>query len=179
MKASKTSYVHNAHPDYIDSLYKSFKENPESIDQGWRKFFEGFEFAQGSNGATGITAEVSQQQLKEFDVLDLIEAYRTRGHLFTKTNPVRDRRKYLPTLDIANFKLSDSDLNTVFQAGVTIGIGPAPLREIIKVLQETYNESLGAEYMFIRHPDRRSWLQREWNPRGIIQILQRKRNAIY
>jgi 2-oxoglutarate dehydrogenase E1 component len=51
---------------------------------------------------------------KEFNVLKLIEGYRTRGHLFTKTNPVRDRRIFEPSLDISNFGLSSADLNTVF-----------------------------------------------------------------
>lgn len=159
MKASKTSYVYNAHPEYIDSLYKSFQEDPASVDHGWRKFFEGFEFAQGTNGKVSASGAISSQQLKEFDVVNLIEAYRTRGHLFTKTNPVRERRKYLPTLEVSNFNLADEDLDTVFQAGVAIGIGPASLRDIIEHLQVTYNESVGAEYMFIRSPDRLGWLQ--------------------
>jgi 2-oxoglutarate dehydrogenase E1 component len=41
--------------------------------------------------------------IKEFNVLKLVEGYRSRGHLFTKTNPVRDRRTFLPNLDITNF----------------------------------------------------------------------------
>ena len=48
---------------------------------------------------------------KEFKVINLINGYRNRGHLFTKTNPVRDRRKYSPTLDISNFGLDESDLD--------------------------------------------------------------------
>ena len=63
--------------------------------------------------------------------MNLIHGYRQRGHLFTKTNPVRQRRKYMPTLDIANFGLEPADLETVFQAGNEIGIGPAKLKDII------------------------------------------------
>jgi 2-oxoglutarate dehydrogenase E1 component len=57
---------------------------------------------------------VSEKLQKEFNVLKLIDGYRTRGHLFTKTNPVRDRRTSSPTLDIENFGLSTADLSTVF-----------------------------------------------------------------
>jgi 2-oxoglutarate dehydrogenase E1 component len=53
-----------------------------------------------------INGEVPEHIKKEFKVVNLIEAYRTRGHLFTKTNPVRERRHYTPTLDIENFGLS-------------------------------------------------------------------------
>ena len=65
---------------------------------------------------------------KEFQVVKLIDGYRTRGHLFTKTNPVRERRKYEPTLDIENFGLSENDLNTVFNAGEILGIGETTLK---------------------------------------------------
>ncbi|MCB0276850.1 MAG: hypothetical protein KDI06_18680, partial [Calditrichaeota bacterium] len=49
----KFSYISNAHPEYIEALYQEFKANPDALDPGWRKFFEGFEFAQqfGGNGA--------------------------------------------------------------------------------------------------------------------------------
>ncbi len=68
-------------------------------------------------------------------MINLIDAYRKRGHLFTKTNPVRTRRKYFPTLDLENYGLSEDDLDTVFHAGKEIGIGPATLRDIVDHLQ--------------------------------------------
>jgi 2-oxoglutarate dehydrogenase E1 component len=64
---------------------------------------------------------VSDKLQKEFNVLKLIDGYRTRGHLFTKTNPVRERRTYAPDLAIENFGLSSSDLDTVFDAAKVIG----------------------------------------------------------
>ncbi len=97
--------------------------------------------------------------LKELHVFNLIDSYRARGHLFTKTNPVRKRRDYRPTLDLENFKLSESDLDTVFYAGTQIGLGPAKLKDIVAHLQETYCKSIGAEYMFIRIPEKQKWLQ--------------------
>ncbi|NOX90605.1 MAG: 2-oxoglutarate dehydrogenase E1 component [Calditrichaeota bacterium] len=152
----KFSYTHHAHPQYIESLYKDFLADPQSVDESWRKFFEGFDFARAIGGKTDVDSEHLQ---KEFKVLNLIHGYRTRGHLFTKTNPVRTRRQYSPTLNLQNFGLSEKDLDTVFQAGSEIGIGPALLREITDHLKQTYCRSIGVEFMYIRHPARISWLK--------------------
>lgn len=156
----KWSYLSNAHPEYIESLYRTYKESPDNVDPGWRKFFEGFELAQKWSGNGELTVEVDRDRAKEINVLNLINAYRTRGHLFTKTNPVRARRNYQPTLDIQNFGLTEDDLDKVFEAGTDIGIGPAKLRDIIAHLEDTYCRSIGAEFMFIRIPERVEWLKK-------------------
>jgi 2-oxoglutarate dehydrogenase E1 component len=89
--------------------------------------------------------------------------YRARGHLFTKTNPVRERRKYVPTLDISNFGLSEQDLNLKFNAGNIIGIGEASLRDIITHLERIYCEAIGVEYMYVRKPEEIQWIQDKLN----------------
>lgn len=150
------TYISNADPAAIEALYAKYAENPESVDYGWRKFFEGFDFSRKIYGETSVTPEAN---LKEIYVLNLINSYRTRGHLFTKTNPVRERRKYYPALELKNFNLNDSDLDTVFHAGVDIGIGPAKLRDIIALLEKTYCNTIGAEFKFIREPEMLNWLQ--------------------
>ncbi len=155
----KLSYLSNAHPEYIESLYNEYRQNPDAVDTGWQKFFEGFEFAQTMTNGKVAAKAIQVERRKEVNVLNLINAYRSRGHLFTKTNPVRERRKYKPTLDIQNFGLSENDLDTVFEAGVEIGLGPARLRNIIEHLRQTYCRSIGAEYMFIREPKRVAWLK--------------------
>lgn len=152
------SYLSNADVDAIDALYQQYQQDPESVDFGWKKFFEGFDLAYDK---TGTSSEVvSEDMLKEINVLRLInEGYRTRGHFFTKTNPVRERRKYEPTLDIANFGLSAADLDKTFNAGVEIGMGPAKLRDIISRLEETYCQSIGVEFMYIPDPVKKDWLR--------------------
>ncbi len=152
----KFSYLHNIDPDAIDDLYQNFKENPGSVDESWRLFFEGFEFSR-----TNYTQNESDTRVypDEFKVINLINAYRQRGHLFTKTNPVRSRRKYQPTLDIENFDLKKSDLKRSFQAGKEIGIGQASLSEIIEHLNATYCQSIGAEYSYIRNSEIHQWFQ--------------------
>ncbi len=151
----KVTYVGNADVTAIDHLYKAYQQDPESVDIGWKKFFEGFDFARTNYEEGG---EVPESFQKEFKVINLITGYRTRGHLFTKTNPVRDRRQYSPTLALENFGLDNGDLDTVFQAGNEVGVGAASLRDIIAHLEETYCESIGIEYIYIREPERLNWL---------------------
>lgn len=154
----KHSYL-GTEPAAIEHLYQQYLHNHESVDESWQKFFEGFEFARTAFGESeGI---IPEQLQKEFRVLNLINGYRTRGHLFTRTNPVRERRKYTPTLALENFGLNDSDLDSVFQAGTEIGAGPSTLRVIIEKLELTYCTSIGAEYKYIRTPEIIQWLEKK------------------
>ena len=161
------SFLGAAHTQFIDHLYEQYLESPDSVEPSWRAFFQGYDFAQESyNGSVSeyaadqVTSGVAAQHMeKEFRVLKLIEGYRTRGHLFTKTNPVRERRKYVPTLELKNFDLSDSDHETVFQAGNEIGLGATTLKVIVDHLEQVYCQSIGVEYMYIRDPEERRWIQ--------------------
>lgn len=150
------SYLSNAHPDAIEEMYSRYLSNPDSLEHGWKKFFEGFEFARTNFEDSGVLPENVTAEIK---VMNLIHAYRQRGHLFTKTNPVRDRRKYTPTLDIENFGLAQSDLEKVFQAGAQIGIGAAKLKDIVAHLDQTYCQSIGVEYLYMRQPEVIDWLR--------------------
>ena len=144
----------------MEDLYQSFLENPDSVDVSWQQFFAGFNLALKHFPQKPGTVSDGNLQ-KEFAILNLINSYRQRGHLFTRTNPVRKRRKYTPSLDIENFGLGQRDLETVFQAGNEIGIGPAKLKDIIAHLEATYCDSVGVEYVYIRHPETVSWLRQK------------------
>jgi len=145
----------------MEELYKQYKKDPASVDVSWKHFFDGFDFKNASfevlpgsdEGASGKNIR------KEFQVINLILAYRTRGHLFTATNPVRERRLHLPTLDLQQFGLSESDLDIVFEAGTEVGLGASKLRDIITHLKESYCRHIGVEYMFIRDPLRQKWIR--------------------
>ena len=154
---SQHSIIGNISPELMDEMYHKYLNNPDSVDESWKQFFLGFDFARAhfEDNAEAVPEKVN----KEFKVITLINSYRTRGHLFTKTNPVRERRQYQPTLAVENFGLTQSDLETVFSAGQEIGIGPAKLKDIIAHLEETYCESVGAEYKYIRNPEVINWLQ--------------------
>jgi 2-oxoglutarate dehydrogenase E1 component len=157
------SFLSNTDTNSIDSLYNQYKKDPSSVDISWARFFEGFDFQKseyavlpGGDAISGAGAEALQ---KEFKVINLINGYRQRGHLFTKTNPVRERRKYSPSLDIENFGLSAADLETTFHAGTEVGLGDAKLKDIIAHLDNSYCQSIGVEYQYIRDPERVSWLR--------------------
>ena len=168
------SFLNAAHTEFFAQLYDQYLENPDSVEPSWRSFFQGFDFGiSSSNGESASEvslstasegqdfSEISAKLHKEFQVLKLIEAYRTRGHLFTKTNPVRDRRLYAPTLEIENYGLSQSDLNTVFDAAKVINIAPCSLSDIIIHLDKIYCQSIGVEYMYIRKPEVIDWIQKK------------------
>ncbi len=164
----KYSFLNAAHTAYFAELYEQYLEDPDSIEPSWKAFFQGYDFGSESYGLTGeivegVSTQIPEHVQKEFQVVKLIDGYRTRGHLFTRTNPVRERRKYAPTLEIENFGLSQADLDTIFNAGEILGIGPQSLREIRKHLEAIYCEAIGVEYMYIRQPDEIQWIQDKLN----------------
>jgi len=170
------SFLNAAHTQFFADLYEQYTVNPDAVEPSWRAFFQGFDFGLESASDYEAVSQladfsagnqdcslVSDKLQKEFNVLKLIDAYRTRGHLFTKTNPVRERRVYAPTLAIENFGLASSDLDTVFDAAKVLGHEPKPLREIVKHLDNVYCQSIGIEYMYIRKPEVIEWIQRRLN----------------
>ena len=164
----KYSFLNAAHTAYFADLYEQYQQDPDSVEPSWKAFFQGYDFGSDSYGISGeivegVDTQIPEHVQKEFQVVKLIDDYRTRGHLFTKTNPVRDRRKYTPSLDLSNFGLSSADLDTVFNAGDIIGIGPQSLREIQKHLEAIYCAAIGVEYMYIRRPNERQWIQDKLN----------------
>lgn len=155
------SFLNTAHAAYFAELYDQYLINPDAVEPTWRAFFQGFEF--GIDRVEKGEFHIPENILKEFKVVKLINGYRTRGHLFTNTNPVRQRRKYTPNLDLINFGLSEDDLLEEFDAGEIIGIGRSSLQNIIIHLERIYCTSIGIEYMYIRTPERIKWIQNYLN----------------
>ena len=155
----KFSFLNAVHTEFIADLYDQYLINPDAVEASWRSFFQGYDFANEKYSLDDAEFEVPDNVLKEFKVIDLINGYRTRGHLFTKTNPVRARRQYTPSLDFHNFGLSEKDLDTVFDAGNLVGCGKNTLKVIITHLETIYCDSIGVEYMYIRNPEEIKWFQ--------------------
>src|SRR5690606_13286452 len=114
----KFSFLNAIHSEYIAELYEQYTKYPDSIEPSWPAFFQGFDFANTSynghslpdgNTSDEVVNQIPEKVQKEFKVIQLIDAYRSRGHLFTKTNPVRERRQHVPTLELSNFGLTESD----------------------------------------------------------------------
>jgi 2-oxoglutarate dehydrogenase E1 component len=170
------SFLNAAHTQFFADLYEQYTVNPDTVEPSWRAFFQGFDFGmETSNEEFSVTqladfsagnqdcTLVSDKLQKEFNVLKLIDGYRTRGHLFTKTNPVRERRTYAPTLALENFGLSAADLSTVFDAAKVLGHQPSALKDIVYHLENVYCQSIGVEYMYIRKPEVIEWIQNRLN----------------
>lgn len=197
------SFLNAIHAQLIDDLYEQYRKYPDALEPSWKAFFQGFDFALENYGDEGYISENGQpsvvvQQVsnsnipdeirKEFLVMNLIEAYRSRGHLFTKTNPVRDRRTYSPTLSIENFGLSTADLNTKFNCAIEIGLKEATtLQNIINRLETIYCNSIGVEYMHIDNVEEkkfiRDFLQQNENKPQLssqqkIEILRKLNQAV-
>lgn len=196
------SFLNAAHSQLIEDLYQQYKKYPDSLEPSWKAFFQGFEFAQEDYGdqdsssasvvqyaaQTEKSKEISENVKKEFKVLNLIDAYRSRGHMFTNTNPIRERRHYEPTLDIENFGLTKEDLNQTFNSATEIGIETAAtLKQIIARLEKVYCGSIGVEYMHIHDVSEkiwiRKWLQRSENQAVLteeekIEILHKLNQAV-
>jgi 2-oxoglutarate dehydrogenase E1 component len=150
------SFISNAHPAYIENLYAQYQESPELVEDSWRAFFKGFDFASGGNGATVKAPEIST---KEFQVLSLIIAFRNRGHLLSTTNPIRKRRDRRPNLNLEDFGLTDADLDSTFIVSREIGLENATLRQIIDRMRKVYAGNIGYEFHHIRDRAKRRWLR--------------------
>ncbi|MCF0063657.1 2-oxoglutarate dehydrogenase E1 component [Dyadobacter chenwenxiniae] len=171
----KYTYIANSDGAYIEELYNSYKQNPASVDEGWQKFFEGFDFSQkypvngnghvngAANGkeAAAISKVGPARIRKEMEVVHLIRGFRSRGHLLATTNPIQKRKDRQPQLDIADFNLGNEDLDSVFEAGVEVFGRPATLREIVDSLTTIYTRNIGFEYLYIRDREQKSWLRKK------------------
>jgi len=177
------SYVFNAHPSFIDSIYKQYQADPSSVEHGWRVFFEGFEFgskAPQNGSSTAQSAGAGINSLKEFGVAAIIEGFRKRGHLLSTTNPIRKRRDRQPRLDLADYNLSENDLNKTFQAGKLIGMENANLQQILDRLRQIYTGNIGFEFAHIENMEKREWLMERIERRVLendygIKTPQKKR----
>jgi len=170
----KYSFLNNSDPSIIEDLYKKYKEAPQELDEGWLSFFEGMDFAFQNYSEKKPDTVTSN----EFKVINLINDYRRRGHLFTKTNPVRKRREYKPDLSIQNYDLTNKDLERTFDAGNKIGIGAAKLKDIISFLDNTYCHSIGVEYFYIRDLKMAKWIQSRFESTK-LDTLYNKEEKLY
>lgn len=176
------SFISSSHPAYIENLYADFKKDPESIDVDLRKFFEGFDYASNLNGDqkdVQVSGLPVTNLNKEFGVYQLIRAYRKKGHLISKTNPIRERMDRRANLDLSYFGLEDGDMNTVFEAGKFTPLGKASLKDIVTFLKKCYTESVGAQFLYINDNEKVEWLQNEIETTLQVPVpLDQKRRII-
>jgi 2-oxoglutarate dehydrogenase E1 component len=179
-------YITNAHPGYIENLYNDFVKDPQSIDSEMRKFFEGFDFAVTSGSQVALATSALQNGHavyspsvleKEFAVYQLIQAYRQKGHLVADTNPIRERKNRNANLELSQFGLADSEIDTEFEAGKFAGLGKASLKKILGHLQQCYAYHTGIEFSYINDPKKVEWLTAAIEKTSLepVSIPQKKR----
>jgi 2-oxoglutarate dehydrogenase E1 component len=145
--------------DVIEAAYRRWRQDPASVDDTWRAFFEGFELGVAQRRTP--TADVPSQT----SIVRLIYRYRDIGHFLARLDPLGEQRQSYPLLELSEFGLSEADLDRTFDTAPFYGLGRATLRELIAALRETYCRTIGVEYMHIQDTNIRRWLQERMEPR--------------
>ncbi len=179
---SDFSFVANAHPAFIDSMYEKYQASPEQVEESWRAFFSGFDFAHANNGHSSNGTATAAPSVKEFQVFSLIKAFRNRGHLLSTTNPIRPRRDRHPNLNLEDFGLTEADMDTRFVSGREVQMENATLREIITHMRKVYCGNIGFDYHHIEDRVRRRWIRtriEQHHPDNAFDIpLEKKRRIL-
>lgn len=168
-RVDNLSFLSNAEPAALESLYQQFLTEPASLDPSWQHFFGGFDLAQrygaaqnGQNGqlapATGVALPTGSNSRLDLNVAELIQAYREHGHLLSNTNPIRPRIDRGPYLELEDHGLTKADLNSPTQAAAIIGLpNGATVQQVVDKLKEIYCGPFGFEFEHIRNREVREW----------------------
>ena len=169
-----TSHLDGGNASYVEELYELYLQDPNSVAEEWRSYFQKLPQVNGHAGSDVAHSTVrdhflhlaksnrrpqaasggavsSEHEKKQIDVLRLIQAFRMRGHQASNLDPLGLwKREEIVDLTLADYDLTDADLDTVFRTGeLQIGKDEATLREILDALQVTYCSNFGIEYMHI------------------------------
>jgi 2-oxoglutarate dehydrogenase E1 component len=178
------SYLFGGNAPFVEELYESYLNNPQSVPEQWREYFDKLQVLPGADGDGGrdvahapvvesfaqrakqgrLRAPAAQAEpgaeRKQVYVQMLINAYRFMGNRWAELDPLkRLPRPAIPELEPAYYDLTEADLETVFNTGTLVGPERASLREILQILRETYCGTIGAEYMYISDPAQKRWIQ--------------------
>ncbi len=146
--------------DFLDSQYRRYQTDPQSVSREWQMFFNGFDI-----GLQRSAPEVEpRQDAANARVAEMIHRYRDLGHLLACMDPLSACPTAHPLLNLEEFELGTADLQRVFATPQFSFIDQAPLGEILGILKQTYCRSIGVEYMHLQDPDERAWLQDRMEP---------------
>ncbi|WP_222711502.1 2-oxoglutarate dehydrogenase E1 component [Parahaliea aestuarii] len=182
----RSSHIAGGNATYVEDLYETYLTDPNSVPEQWRSYFDTLprvesksaviqdiphstireQFARISKMRVRTEATVAHDsqatdyERKQVKVVQLISAYRQRGHQKASLDPLNLHvREPVPDLDLGFHQLSAADLDTVFQtASLYIGKADASLGEIVDSLEKTYCHTIGAEFMHIVNTDERHWV---------------------
>ena len=182
------NFLNSANAPYVAELFFKYRQDPNSVDQSWGSFFNSlneddisvlgdFGGPEWKKRPSNIIDDVSLDTairlapsinadsfkvstLDSIRALRLIRAYRINGHLIANLDPLNISKKdYHPELDYKSYGLTDNDLDKEIFIDGSLGLEKAPLKEIIKILKETYSSSIGVEFLHMQSPEQKQWVQ--------------------
>ena len=157
-KNGPDSQVLLSSPEYVDELYRQWKEDPGSLSEQWQAFFSGFDFG----AETGMPS--SDEAADQSRVAGLIFAYRNVGHLIADVDPLGNGKLHDSIFDLETHGLSEDHLDRIYDTGHLGGPKRITLRDLIHHLSECYCRKIGVEYIHIQDREIRRWLQEEMEP---------------
>ncbi|ELV08030.1 2-oxoglutarate dehydrogenase E1 component [Wohlfahrtiimonas chitiniclastica] len=174
------SALYGSNAIYVEEMYESYLSDPHSVSEEWAAFFKDFKNDETINVSHAAVKEsfkelarIKNQSAAQYTidpvasekqaaVLRLIEAYRMRGHQAAELCPVHIRdRQIIPELSPEYHGLSSQDFESEFNTGTLTNVAQMKLKDIIKILNRTYTQSIGAEYMHITKTEERTWIQNQ------------------
>jgi 2-oxoglutarate dehydrogenase E1 component len=180
------SYLFGGNAPYVEELYEAYLDNPGSVPENWRAYFDRLQNVPAVDGSTSrdvahapvvesfaqrakanaFALKASEADLavarKQVHVQSLIAAYRFLGSRWADLDPLkRAERPKIPELEPAFYDLSEADLDISFSAANTYfsKAENMTLREIVQALRDTYCRSIGAEFMHCTEPAEKRWWQ--------------------
>ena len=182
------NFLSSANAPYVAELYFKYKNDPNSVEENWKFFFNSlnedeiavlgdFGGPKWKKRPSNIIDEVSFNQtinlkpninsqsfklstLDSIRALRLIRAYRINGHLIANLDPLNITKKdYHPELDYKSYGLKDADLDRDIFIDGSLGLEKTSLKNIIKILTETYSASIGVEFLHMQSPEQKQWIQ--------------------
>ncbi len=156
--------------DYIEQLYEQYQRDPDSLDDTWRAYFAGFEFAGGRGFDRAVPAEVgaageqSDLQPLTIGVHNLVHSFRELGHFVAHLDPLGHNRASHPLLELSQFSMTEADLGRKVGKGGFIGTTDGTLRDLLSKLRQTYCGTIGVEYQTISDMEQREWLAKRMEP---------------
>ena len=178
---AQSSQLAGGNAAYIEDLYEQYLVSPDSVDPKWKTYFDGFNGRQaGDIPHSAVIAHITDAAKKavtaggdaagderERNVGRLITAYRSRGHLGARLDPLGlTEPTNPPDLDLPFHNLSQADLNDEFSTGGVAGQPRMKLRDLLARLKATYTGSIGAEFMHIAQVEQRQWLYKRLEQDG-------------
>ena len=178
------SYLFGGNAPFVEELYESYLNNPQSVSDSWRAYFDQLQVLPGSGGASlkdvahapvvesfvqrakmnrfgkPAAAEQGVSERLQVAALLLVTSYRIAGSRWATVDPLnRVQRPAVPELETAYYDLAEADLDTVVNSGSFVGLDRVTLRDLVQALRDTYCRNIGYEYMFVSDRAQRVWIQ--------------------